>query len=306
MANETTVAPTVNQLRRPDFSVRAARLTAASRRIGLRALEMRRARVVVPAAASGLRNTPGAGAGAYRGGESRSAEALIDGKVQVPAVFAAQAGVCGDGLPASELQIRAYSDTLVSDRVDRSVFRCVRCGEFEREVEVADPVIRSGPVVVTAARASGAWRSGAAAGAGAVRAGFSAIRGDVTAGNSLALRAGVIRTKGRLPIAGRLREFDRGGIVIARPVDPVGELTDSAVSGNPIEKRFRSWDGKMVLVATDCVREFDDVAHGPFTRVKRTVNVIRKDVIDASPWARQVPRAVLSGRRQRIPSASRG
>jgi uncharacterized protein YbaA (DUF1428 family) len=103
-----------------------------------------------------------------------------------------------------------------------------------------------------------------------------------------------------------LREFDRGGIVIARPVDPVDELTDSAVSGNPIEKRFRSWDGKMVLVATDCVREFDDVAHGSFTRVKRTVNVIRKDVIDGSPWVRQASLAVRSARRHRIPSAPRG
>lgn len=310
MASETAVAPTVNQMRRPDFSVRAARLTAASRRIGRCAGEMRCARVAASGAVSEFRKNSGAGSGADRGGEPDPVGASIDGNLLVSAFFAARAAVCGGVLRGSELRIRAHSATLFSDRVDRSVFRFARCGEFEREVEVTDPVIRSGPVVVTVARAPGVWRSdalsGAVAGAGAARAGSSVIRGGVTAGHSLTLRAGVVRAKGRLPITGRLRESERGGIVIARPEDPVGELTDSAVSGNPIEKWFRSWDGKMVLVATGCMREFDDVARGSFTRMKRTVNVIPEDVIGRSSSVRQASPAVRGDRRPRIPPAPRG
>lgn len=304
MASETAVAPTANQTRRPDLFVRAARSTAASRRIGCGAGEMPRARTAVLGAVSGLRVNSGAGAGADRHGEPRAVGVPVDGKVQVVAVFADRTVVCRDVLRGSGLRIRAHSATLVSDRVDRSVFRCVRCGEFEREVEVTDPIVRSGPVVVTAARAPGVRRScarfGAAAGTGAVRADFSGKRGDNAAGNSLTLRRSVIRTKGRLPLTGRLREFEHGGIVIARPADPAGELTDSAMPGNPIEKWFRSWDGKMVLVATGCVREFDGVAHGSFTRMKRTVNVVREDVIADSPAVRQVRPIVCSGRRHRI------
>lgn len=264
MTSETTVASTVNQLRRPGSSFRGARSTAVPRRI-----EICAAGGMWRAAVPGERNMPHTAT--HRREELTSSGRFLGGKAQVPVCAAARNVVRGDALRGSGLRTRAHSDTLVSGRVDRSVFRCVRCGEFECAVEVTDPVPNG-----------------------------------ATAGNSLTLRDSGVRAKSRLPIADWLREFERGGIVIARPVDPDRELTDSAVPGNPMEKWFRSWDGKMVLVATGCVREFDDVATGSFTRMKRTVNVIRRDVIGGSPSVRQVRPVVRSDRRHRIPPARRG
>ena len=311
MTRETSGGATPQEWPHPEHSVRGVRSAAAPRRFEYRVAGGRYARVAVryaPAAeldpAPILRNRrcPGIGAD-VRPDPAAGERSMPSGNVQVKVTSNIGTVVRRTVLPGSELQTFVRSATLVPNRVKWSVFRCGRCGEFEREVEVTGPIIRSGPVTVVAVR--GPWMrwSGGPSGRGAgsvVPAGADSGVARNRAGfeNSLTLRDCVVRRKGRLPVTGWLREFERNGMVIARPVDPARGLANFPMLGNPAEKWFRCWDGKMVLVAASCVREFDCDSHGSFTRTTPAGKGFRVAAIGSSPQVRDTERVL---HRMRIP-----
>ncbi|MGW1738904.1 hypothetical protein ACWCPQ_08830 [Nocardia sp. NPDC001965] len=301
MTSETTAVATAREWQYPDRSVCGVRPTTAPRRFGCRDTGVA-SQGRAPARYAWAADPVSPARNIYRppieadirpgsvGGDRPAARR----NVQVGRASGVEGMSCGDVVPGSELQIVARSATLISDRVNRSVFRCVRCGEFEREVEVTDPIIRSGPVTVAAVRGprmrSTGERPGAPVECGGARRSGGAAGDGVHIEKFFTLRGSVVRRKSRFPVAGWLREFDRDGIVIAQPMDPVGGLTDSPVPGISIEKWFRCWDGNVVLMAASCAREFDGVAPESFTRTKRTGNGFRVTVIDDSLYVRETGR----------------